>query len=413
MFDELIFNITNFNLLKETFTSYIVNFNFNAGFMLLMMIFMIVGGIDLLLGNKKGYGEKFQDGFNAMGALAIPLIGMVAIAPVLKVILEPILSEIFNLIGANKAMFPTLFLASDLGGYALAAELANGSVSIQNYSGLLQGAMMGCTICFTIPVGLSMISKYKNKQSAFSLGILLGLITIPVGMFVGGLVMNVTGNPISIYEILINMVPLIFIAILIGIGLIFYIKPVTNGFKKFGVIIEKITIISVMLAIFQYQTGIQFPLFSKMIELNANGNVPIEEGLNTLTAIGIVLIGAFPLVEFISRHAKGIFEKVGHVLGMSEIGITGLLASCANLVPTFNILDQMENKSIFVIAAFSVPASCIFGDFIGIAAGFDATMITAMIVGKGVAGILAIILTHLTSGKLLKDIEEDEYCERV
>ena len=40
--------------------------------MLIMMIFMIVGAIDRIRGNKLGYGEKFEDGFNAIGGLPSP-----------------------------------------------------------------------------------------------------------------------------------------------------------------------------------------------------------------------------------------------------------------------------------------------------------------------------------------------------
>ena len=39
----------------------------------IMVIFMIIGGIDKILGNKFGYGEKFEEGFMAMGSLALAM----------------------------------------------------------------------------------------------------------------------------------------------------------------------------------------------------------------------------------------------------------------------------------------------------------------------------------------------------
>ena len=33
---------------------------FNSVIMMIMMIFMLVGAIDKIRGNKKGYGEKFE-----------------------------------------------------------------------------------------------------------------------------------------------------------------------------------------------------------------------------------------------------------------------------------------------------------------------------------------------------------------
>ena len=46
--------------------------------MMIMMIFMLVGAIDKICGNKLGYGEKFEEGFNAMGPLAMSMAGVVA-----------------------------------------------------------------------------------------------------------------------------------------------------------------------------------------------------------------------------------------------------------------------------------------------------------------------------------------------
>ena len=87
--------------------------------MLIMMIFMLLGAIDKICGNKLGYGEKFEDGFNAMGGLAMSMAGVVAAAPVLRMLLGPILTPIYGIFGASPAMFATTLLACDMGGYPL------------------------------------------------------------------------------------------------------------------------------------------------------------------------------------------------------------------------------------------------------------------------------------------------------
>ena len=51
---------------------------------IIMTIFMAIGGIDKIFGNKLGYGEKFEEGIMAMGSLAVAMVGIITLAPVLK-----------------------------------------------------------------------------------------------------------------------------------------------------------------------------------------------------------------------------------------------------------------------------------------------------------------------------------------
>ena len=53
----------------------------------IMMFFMVLGALDKIFGNKYGLGEKFDEGFMAMGSLSIAMLGVVSIAPVLAKVL--------------------------------------------------------------------------------------------------------------------------------------------------------------------------------------------------------------------------------------------------------------------------------------------------------------------------------------
>ena len=75
------------SVFTESISSWVHNISINSVIMMIMMIFMLVGAIDKIMGNKKGYGEKFEEGFNAIGPLAISMAGVVAAAPVLATIL--------------------------------------------------------------------------------------------------------------------------------------------------------------------------------------------------------------------------------------------------------------------------------------------------------------------------------------
>ena len=91
MFQELIDNITNVGVFTESLGEWASTLSINKVIIFIMMIFMIVGAIDKIRGNKLGYGEQFDEGFNAMGPLAAAMAGVVAAAPVLAIILKPII----------------------------------------------------------------------------------------------------------------------------------------------------------------------------------------------------------------------------------------------------------------------------------------------------------------------------------
>ena len=107
---------------------------------------------------------EVPDGFNAIGGLAIAMAGVYAAAPVLSMVLGPIISPIYTAIGADASMFATTILACDMGGYPLAMELAS-DPSIGNFAGLILGTMMGPTIVFTIPVALGIIKKEPDYNA--------------------------------------------------------------------------------------------------------------------------------------------------------------------------------------------------------------------------------------------------------
>ena len=192
----------------------------------IMVIFMVIGGIDKCLGNKYGYGEKFEEGFMAMGALALAMVGVISLAPVLAKVLRPIVEPVYTALGADPAMFATTLLANDMGGYPLAMELAK-DPKAGLFAGLILGAMMGPTIVFTIPVALGIIEK--EDRPFLAKGILAGVITIPLGCIAGGLVAG-----FDITMILRNLVPIIIFAALICIGLWLIPDIMIKGFTIFG-----------------------------------------------------------------------------------------------------------------------------------------------------------------------------------
>jgi ethanolamine transporter len=391
------------NTFTSSLTEWVTTLSINKVIMMIMMIFMIVGAVDKIRGNKLGYGEKFEEGFNAIGPLALSMAGVVAAAPVLAEVLGPIIKPIYNFFGADSSMFATTLLACDMGGYPLAMQLA-GDEAIGKFAGLILGTMMGPTIVFTIPVALGIIDK--KDRGYLGAGVLAGMITIPIGCIVGGLCMTaMTSYKLSVGRIVQNLIPVIIIAALIVIGLWFHPGRMIRGFNRFGIGVTVLITALTAIAVFEQITGIMFPLFDQMATKDATtGLSPLDSGLLTCGQIGIVLIGAFPMVEWITRTFGGGLKKLGHLLGINETASAGMVANLANNIAMFNIFGGMDPKGKLLNVAFAVSAAFVFGDHLGFTAGVDQTMVTPVIIGKLVAGITALIVANILSPKLLQKV---------
>ena len=347
----------------------------------LMVIFMALGALDRILGNRFGLGEKFEEGILAMGSLALSMVGIICLAPVLADLLSPVVVPVYRALGADPAMFAGTILANDMGGAPLAQELALTKEAGQ-FGGLIVGAMLGPTIVFTIPVGLGIIKAEDRPYLAT--GVLAGVVTIPVGSFVGGLA---AGFPVGM--VVRNLIPILIIALLIALGLRFIPAGMVKGFQVFGKIIVIIITVGLAAAIIQRLTPLTL----------IPGLNPIEEGIAIVGDIAIVLAGAFPLVYVITRVFKKPLMKLGRLLGMNDVAAAGMVATLANNIPMFGMMADMDRRGKVINVAFAVSAAFVFGDHLGFTAGFDSTMIAPMIVGKLVGGITAVAVAWFLTRK--------------
>ena len=342
--------------------------------LLIMAVFAVVGALDRILGNRLGLGKEFEDGITAMGALALAMLGIICLAPVLANLLRPVVVPVFRLLGADPAMFAGSILASDMGGGPLAMELTDDPQAAL-FGGVLCGSMLGATVVFTIPVAMGILPEADRPFLAK--GILAGVVTIPVGLLVGGLVM---GMPIL--RILGNLVPIVLIAGLIALGLWRAEGAMIKGFGIFGKGIIALVTVGLAAGIFQGVTGITL----------IPGLAPIEEGFLTVGAIAIVLAGAFPLVVVLTKVLRKPLLKLGITLGINETAAAGLLASLANSIATFGLVKDMDDRGKVVNIAFAVSAAFVFGDHMGFTAGFAPEVLPAMIAAKLVGGVSAVVV---------------------
>ncbi len=233
----------------------------NQVLMYILAAGVILGGIDRLLGNKWGYGKRMEEGFLFMGPTALSMVGIMCLVPFLsdtlgKVIvplfelfhidpgkrmeegflfmgptalsmvgimcLVPFLSDtlgkvivpLFELFHIDPAMFGG-FLPIDMGGYQLAKSLET-SASTGNYAGIIVSATFGCTLVFTIPVGMGLIEN--EDRSFFAEGLLIGLVTLPLGLIFGAVLCGV-----PFLNALWQTIPVFLLSIFLGIGLKYFL----------------------------------------------------------------------------------------------------------------------------------------------------------------------------------------------
>jgi len=347
----------------------------------IMMIFMMLGAIDRIIGNKFGLGVEFENGFNAMGPLALAMVGVVSLAPVLAMILRPIVVPVYQFLGADPSMFATTLLAIDMGGYPLAKELAL-TPEAGLYAGIILGSMMGPTIVFSIPVALGIIEEKDRKWLA--MGMLAGFITIPLGCIAGGLVAGW-----DFLFVVKNMIPVTIVAGLIALGLWRIPEKMTHGFEIFGKGVVIMITIGLAAIVWETLTGIVL----------IPGLAPVWEGIQIVGAIAIVLCGAYPMVRVIVKVAEKPLKAVGRLLGINDVSAAGMVANLANNIPMFALMKDMDDRGKVLNAAFTVSAAFTFGDHLGFTAGNEPDLIFPMIVGKLVAGITAVAVAMLVAPK--------------
>ena len=339
----------------------------------IMAVFMVLGALDRIFGSRFGLGKQFEEGILAIGALALSMLGILALAPVLAKLLKPILVPVYGFLGADPAMFAGTILANDMGGAPLAYELAQTQEAAQ-FGGLIIGSMLGATVVFIIPVALGIIRE--EDRPALAKGILAGVVTIPVGAFLGGLTAG-----FSVGMLLRNLVPIVLFAALIALGLWKFEKAMIRGFLGFGKGVLAVITVGLAAAVFSELTGVTL----------IPGMAPLSEGIEVVAQIGFVLAGAFPLVYGITKVFRKPLLKLGGLLGMNDIAAAGMVASLANVIPMFGMMKDMDRRGKVVNVAFAVSAAFVFGDHLGFTAGFDSSMLVPVIVAKLTGGAAAVL----------------------
>lgn len=351
-------------------------------FAVFMSVFSVLGAIDRIIGNRFGLGKQFEKGFQMFAPAALSMIGMIVLAPLLADLLQPILHFMATTLKMEPSILPATLFANDMGGTALAQQTATGP-AIGRYNGFIVAAMMGVTVSFTVPLALTMVKKEQHKDML--LGFLCGIITIPVGCFVGGPMM---GIPLG--ALLWDLLPLLIFAAVLACCLWFFPNTTIKVFQVLGSAIRILITIGLAIGIVEFLTGYN-PLAGKVDGL--------ESGADICVNACVVYTGTLPFLHILSKLLDRPLKWLGSKLGINETAALGFVSSLATSVTTYGIMENMDRKGVVLNSAFTISAAFVFASHLAFTMAMDTAAIVPVIVSKLVAGLCAVVLAFFVFKK--------------
>lgn len=375
-----------------------------------VMACAVLGALASIKNDETGLGKEFLEGLRAIGHIFIPVAGIMAAIPYLSHAIEIAIGPLFTSIGADPAIAATSLIAVDMGGYQLAKALAQSQETWMIAT--VTGYMAGATIVFSIPVGLALLDKRDHPYLA--LGVLSGILSIPIGVLIACAVMIWTTPEIrdlitstgasnyvltlSFQQLFTNLMPLFVFVLFIAAGLRFIPDKMIKGFMGFGRFMDAAIKLILVFSIVEYFTnGFSLLLGHWGFDPIIADKTDQFRALEIAGYIGIMLSGAFPMVYLINRYLHKPMQIIGNRLGLEAVGAAGLLASSANILAMFRLIKDMCAKDKVINIAFAVCAAFLLGDHLAFTANFQPNLILPIQLGKLGGGIFAIILAYKLS----------------
>lgn len=339
-----------------------------------MCVFSLLGALDRIFGNRFGLGKEFERGFLLLGTIALSMIGMIVISPVIADLLAPAFDFVYERMGVEPSVIPAILFANDMGGAPLAIEVARNS-QLGMFNALVVSAMMGATISFSLPFSLGVVRQEQHKT--MFLGLLCGIVTVPVGCLVSGLMLSV---PVTL--LVVDLLPLILFSIVVAVGTLVWPGVCVRIFGWIGKGLKILITFGLGLGILRFLTGIEI----------VPGVAALEEGAAIALNACVVLSGAFPFMYLLSRVLSRPVKKLAGALGVNEVSAFGFISTLATNVTTFERMGEMDNKGVVLNSAFAVSAAFVFASHLAFTMAMDVSYIPAVTVGKLVAGVTAVLI---------------------
>lgn len=340
-----------------------------------LAIFALIGGLDYLFGNKLGLGSKFERALALMGPMATSITGVIVMVPILSFALQHTIVPLFAMIGFDPGVFAGL-IPIDWGGFFLAKDLAL-DPRLGLYGGVNVAGTFGTVLSFAIPLGMRAL-KEKEKQDAFSRGILEGLVIMPLGLILGGLVAG-----LGFLEILWHSLPIFILSGLVLLGIWKNLPLMVRIFTVFSQILRAIGIIGITVGAFQQMAGVTL----------IPGITPIIDALRIICMITVTMLGCLPLSEFLTRILKKPLTSLAKKIRTSPEALSDPIMTIASGTAGIIAMQDFDLRGIELNAAFVVFAVSGLSAQLSFVLNNAPEHMASYMVTKFVGGFLAIIFS--------------------
>ncbi len=337
--------------------------------------FALLGLLDDLSGGRLGLAPSFERGISVMGRAALSMIGFYCIG----IMLVQKHSEAIVAMTAWLPFDPSLIigclLSPDTGGLPVTLQVA-ATPALGVFTGALVSGGFGMTINYQLPVFLSFLpSKYMpDLMRGFS----YGLVTLPVGLLVGGMML---GIPMG--TLMLNILPILMLCVVLITGIILaptllirILTVLAQGIRALSYLLFGIVIADIFL-----------PQFT-LVELSL-----VQEASYIALRQAVIVCGGMVVAHLVTTYLGRGLERLSCLLQVNSQSVMGLMLGCVNSVSMFPLYEEMDHRGKMMNAAFSCCGAYILGGQLAMVVQLvPASAVPAYAVSKLLCACLAVAL---------------------
>ena len=338
----------------------------------ILLLCAFLGLWDKISGGKMGLAAEFDGGLASMASLALSIVGIYCIGVTAVRSNPEAIASFASRLPFDASVLIGSLLAPDLGGHAIAKELA-ATPALGIYSGVMVSSCLGAMISFTLPIALTVIRR--EDTSLFMQGSVWGIVTIPAGVAVGALL---TGLPVK--ELVRNLLPILLLCAGICLALI---KAAEATIWVLSVVGNLVRIASLVLF-----GLVMLGLFLPACQIASD--TLIFESLTIVVKIAVVVAGSMVAASLILRFFQKGISRIAGWLGVNSYSVVGLIISLATCISMIPMMEKMGDRGKVMNAAFAVSGSFVLGGQLAFIASVEPpSVVSAFIAAKLVGGICA------------------------
>lgn len=110
-----------------------------------------------------------------------------------------------------------------------------------------------------------------------------------------------------------------------------------------------------------------------------------------------MLAGTFPICYLFQKYCQRPMKFIGRQLRLTDAGAIGMVMVLANIIAVYHLFKDMRARDKVLCVAFGICAQATLGDHLAFTANFQPTLVLPIMVGKFLAGAIAVTIAIFIS----------------